>query len=74
MFALYELIVKSKLGLSDDETVEVVTVSNNYDTSIRKTDNLDYNTGFLIIKRKNGRMVLINLEYVVKVYTRSRGF
>ena len=73
MFALYELIVKSKLGLNDDETVEVVTVSNNYDTSIRKTDNLDYNTGFLIIKRKNGRMVLINLEYVVKVYIRSRG-
>lgn len=72
MFVLYELIAESKMELSDDETVEVVTVNNTHDTSIRKTDNLNYDAGFLIIKRKNGKRVLINLEYVVKVYTRSR--
>lgn len=72
MSLLYDLILEMKLSLSDDMAVEIVTVNNENDTTIRATDKLNCFDGLLIVHRRNGRQCIINLEYVVKVYTRRK--
>lgn len=72
MSLFYDMILEMKLSLTDDNVVEIVTPTPNGDTTIRKNDKICCVDGMMIINRKNGNKCIIDLEYIVKVYTRRK--
>ena len=61
-------IVEMKNSLKDDQYIGFISPNNNYDFSVRKTDEIEFlDNKTLVICRKNGNKTILNLDLVIGI-------
>ena len=61
-------IVEMKNSLKDDQYIGFISPNNNYDFSLRKTDEIEFlDDKTLVICRKNGNKTILNLDLVIGI-------
>ena len=72
---MYDYIETMKMTLPKDRVIRVVLLRNDWEITIKKTDNIweDNDGKLLIIERENGNRVLINIDHISMVCTMAAG-
>ena len=61
-------IVEMKNSLKDDQYIGFISPNNNYDFSLRKTDEIEFlDNKTLVVNRKNGNKTILNLDLVIGI-------
>jgi hypothetical protein len=70
---MYEHIQFLHHTLSHDCVIRLVLLRNDWELSIKKTDNIYKDGSCLIIEHKNGNRVIVNMEHITFACTMAAG-